>query len=249
MRRHSPRLIRMACAMAVLTAGCSSATPPLPPSQSPSAPVAEFTLEVTPTDSVGRTIGGQRVVFLVTVSGSPADGPVDVAAEADRASVTVQPVSLLPGVVGEVTVEPEPVAQDMDVAITISAYRGGVEDHVDRSLGMSPGEDGLAAEARAHLAPFLGWLDQVHPELGIDERTDLEGTPGSWVLVVAHYQFHSEEWEIGLAWHVMIPPDDWARIYLRRRWSEVRPSRAFEISSVSSGAEPHEVDPPGAVWR
>jgi hypothetical protein len=110
---------------------------------------------------------------------------------------------------------------------------------------MSPGEDGLAADARAHLAPFLGWLAKFHPELGIDERTNLEGTPGSWVLVIDHYQFLSEEWEIGLAWHVMIPPDDWARIYLRRRWSEVRPARAFEFSSVSSGAEPHEIDPPG----
>jgi hypothetical protein len=47
----------------------------------------------------------------------------------------------------------------------------------------------------------------------------------------------------------MSPPDDWARIYLRRRWSEVHPSRAFEISSVSSGAEPREIAPPEAVWR
>jgi hypothetical protein len=88
-------------------------------------------LEVTPRALVGRTIGGQRVVFLVTVSGSPADGPVDVAAEADRASVTVQPVSLLPGVVGEVTVEPEAVAQDRNLAVTISARWGGVEDQVE----------------------------------------------------------------------------------------------------------------------
>lgn len=252
MRRHGSRAIRVArtaCAMAVLTAGCSSATPPFAPSQSPSAPTAGLTLEVTPTASGGRTIGGQRVVFLVTVSGSPADGPVDVAAEADRASVTVQPVSLLPGVVGEVTVEPEAVAQEATLGVTISARRGGVEDHVDRSLNMSPGEDGLAADARAHLAPFLVWLAKVHPELGIDERTDLEGTPGSWVLVVTHYQFLSEAWEIGLAWHVMIPPHDWARIYLRRRWSEVHPSRAFEISSVSSRAEPREIAPPEAVWR
>lgn len=70
---------------------------------------------------------------------------------------------------------------------------------------------GLGVEAGDHLAPFLGWLADANRELGIDERTELDATPGSWVLVVNRYQFVSAEWEIGLAWYVMIPPDDWAR--------------------------------------
>lgn len=47
----------------------------------------------------------------------------------------------------------------------------------------------------------------------------------------------------------MIAPDDWARIYLRQRWTETTPSAAFEISSVSAGGDPREIAPPDAVWR
>jgi hypothetical protein len=64
-----------------------------------------------------------------------------------------------------------------------------------------------------------------------------------------HYLFFSDEWEMHVAWHIMIPPYDWVRIDLRRRYVETAPSRAFEISSRSSGAEPIEIAPPDSMWR
>jgi len=52
---------------------------------------------------------------------------------------------------------------------------------------------------------------------------------------------------------VMIPPHDWARIYLRHRFTEVGPSYAFEISSLDAKEEPHTIDLEDAfaesVWR
>ncbi|MDH5440147.1 MAG: hypothetical protein OEZ48_03915 [Candidatus Bathyarchaeota archaeon] len=41
------------------------------------------------------------------------------------------------------------------------------------------------------------------------------------------------EWEIGVSWHVMIQPQDRARIYLRNRYTEATPSYAFELSSYT----------------
>ena len=41
------------------------------------------------------------------------------------------------------------------------------------------------------------------------------------------------EWEIGVSWHVMIPPHDQARIYLRNRYTEATRSYAFELSSYT----------------
>ena len=54
----------------------------------------------------------------------------------------------------------------------------------------------------------------------------------SHILVVSHYLFFSEDWEMGLMWHIMIAPHDWSRIYLRPR-GEMAPTLAFEIPSVS----------------
>lgn len=69
-------------------------------------------------------------------------------------------------------------------------------------------------------------------------------------LVVTHYLFLSDEWEMGVSWHIMIPPSDWTRIYLRHRFDEMTPSLAFEISSRANATEPpHEIEPPDEVTR
>jgi hypothetical protein len=50
-------------------------------------------------------------------------------------------------------------------------------------------------------------------------------------------------------WHVMIPPYDWARIDLRHRFDETKPSQAFEISSWSANTEPIPIEAPEKIWR
>lgn len=223
---------------------------PASPSLGPSAAPGAFTFEVVPAVLPGRTIGGQPTVFLVTVSGSAADGWVALSAAAAGASISIAPPERLsPGVVGEVTVVPGVVDRDVDLEVTIRATRAGIEERVQRTLAVGPGEDTLRPEAERHLAPFLIWLAAAHPELGIGPRTPWQGSPGSLVLGASHYQFVSDEWELGLAWLVMVAPDDRATVYLRRRWTEARPSRAFEIASVAAGTAPREIAPPDAVWR
>ncbi len=238
-------------AVALLLAACGGGGSPssAPTSASPSSAVP-FTLDVVPGASVGRTVGGQTVVFLVTASGAATDGPVDIAATAPNATVSVEPQPLPPGVVGEVTVVPQAVqADEVPLEVTINASRGGITREERRTLTMVPGEDTLATEAKAQLAPFIAWLAAERPDLGITAQTSWEGSVGSWVLIVSHYQYLSDDWELGLSWHVMVPPDDWARIYLRHRWTEAKPSLAFEISSVAGATQPHPIDPPEAVWR
>lgn len=247
-----------------LVAGCSpGATPSTPPTSPPAtasaspdssrppapSPGAEFDLVVVPEQMVGRTIGGARVVFLVQASGRVDEGPIDLAVVAPGAAVSIEPQPLTPGVVGEVAIVPEAVDQEVELAVGITATRGEVERTERRIVMLMPGEDSLFGEAGDHLAPFVTWLARERPDLGITGVTAWSATPGGWVLVVNHYLFFSNEWEVGLDWHVMIPPDDWSRIYLRRRWTELQPSLAFEIPSVTSGSEPREIQPPEGVWR
>ncbi len=68
-------------------------------------------------------------------------------------------------------------------------------------------------------------------------------------LVVSHYLFFSEAWELHLEWHVMIAPHDWAKIDLRKRFEEIRPSSAYEISSVSAKSAPGPIEVPPEIWR
>ena len=248
-----PRAVLSWVLSLVLLGGCEaspSAPSPEPVSPSPTSP--SFELEVLPSSFVGPAIGGQRVVFLVRAIGLSGDAPVELAATATSGTVSIERPALDPGMVGEVTVVPAGVpdgSERIQVDVTIVGRLGVVERTVRRAFNVAPGTDGLGSEAAAHLAPFAEWLRANRPELGIDGRTAWDGTPGSWVLVVDHYAFFSPVWELELSWHVMVPPDDWARIALRRRWSDARPSVAFEISSFARGDDPHEIEPPDAVWR
>lgn len=238
-------------AVSVLVVGCGGGSPATPTAQpTSSSDAVEFALDVAPATVVGRAIAGEPVVLLVTASGDPSEGDVTVTADAPGATVAIAPVSLRPGAVGEVTVVPDQAPRDeATIDVVIVGRRDGIEQRQTRRIAVVPGEDTLASEADVLLGRFAEWLAGQRPELGIGPETRWQGAPGGWVLVVNHYQYVCDEWELGLDWHVMIAPDDWARIYLRHRWTESVPSAAFEISSVSAGLPPHEIDPPESVWR
>jgi hypothetical protein len=66
--------------------------------------------------------------------------------------------------------------------------------------------------------PLLEWVEDAHPEFGtfLDKEWYPYMTyPG--ILVVEHWTWLDEEWEIRTCFHVMIPPHDWSMIQLRRR--------------------------------
>jgi hypothetical protein len=212
-----------------------------------------FTIEVLPPEiptENRRAIGGQRYVFLVRLHDS-AGCPrfVRLSATAPGARVFIERRWLGCGGVAEVTVVPAAVDEEKDLRVVIRATRGGVTTAVVRTIPVIPGEDLEAAEAMRHLKLFLPWLAAKHPELGITPATRWRGTSITHLLVVTHYMFVSDEWEIVLSWHNMIPPHDWTRIELRHRWTEAWPSRAFEIPSISGGDKPHEIAPSDTITR
>ena len=210
-------------------------------------------IELLPSE-VLDTVPGQRCVFLVALadSGDPAQ-PVELTAVAAGAAVTVSPPSIGAGEVAEVTVVPDEASIGRTLRLIVEARRGlsrseavatlVVQDPLPDPAGLLP----RAVEVRDALIP---WLEANRPELGIDKETTWTATVvRPHILVVMSYLFFSEEWEMGVTWHVTIPPHDWARIYLRHRFSETAPSRAYEISSFSAGSTPNEIAPPEGVLR
>jgi hypothetical protein len=197
-------------------------------------------------------IPGQRFVFLVTITdeGEESGLPVTISGEAPGAEVVVYQGDIFEGEVAEVVVIPAQASVGQIIEVTITGTRGSVTDEKVASFEVAEGEDDRQEYATELLNRFVSWLATDHPELGITEDTVWAGTTVSPIwLVVSHYLFFSEEWELHLEWHVMIPPSDWARIDLRHRFDELAPSYAFEISSVDADSEPVAIEVPETVWR
>lgn len=242
----------------VLVVGCTAAPgPDASPSPVPSPSAgAEFTLDVFPAEepaAVRMAIPGSGYCFLVVVTdaaGAPAGGPVTIAATAAKATVSeILPQELEPGVVGEVWVIADPATEEVSGSVTITATRGGVTRSVTRTLPVFPMADERAADAAPHFAAWRDWLVAEHPELGITSGTEWTPVFVSTLLVVSHYSYWSEDWEVTIAWHNMIPPDDWTEVHLRRRGDDTAPSLAWRRDSVSGATEPREITPPDAVVR
>ena len=226
---------------------------------------APFTMHVTsrpskPPDQSENihSIAVQRCIFLVGVAeeegwlhGRRGVGTaVNIAATAPSqlATITVHPQGTRPAQVAEVVVTPSDESVNHTLTVTITGTRGGLIQTETITLEVLMGEDGVEAYATEMRDKFIPWLARTHPEFGITRETKWIGTiVNPRILVVMHYLFLSEDWELYVTWHVTIPPHDWTRMYLRPRFTASRPAYAFEISSVTEQGEPHAIDVPDWV--
>lgn len=207
---------------------------------------------MTPEQLNGDSIAGQHCVFLVTITDEGQEGqlPVRVSATAPGSEVVIYQQDVVQGQVAQVVVTPAQASTGKTIKVTITGNQGSSTDKKVVSFNVVEGEDDRQEYAGELLDRFVSWLTTNHPEPGITGDTAWNGTMVSPVwLVVSHYLFFSEEWEVHLEWHVTMPPHDWAKIDLRHRFDELEPSYAFEISSLNADSEPLPIEPPEAVWR
>jgi len=215
---------------------------------------------VLPVTVIDEGIGsgtGDSVVLSTALRGLPSD-----------ATVSIEPNVIRPGEVAElriipnepndldpnhplrpaddlpVEIDPEDPEQERHVFVDLTAERGGIRRNRLIEVSVLPGEDHLGETATLYRNLFIPWLVEQHPELGITEQAEWSGTVVKpHILVVMYYLFFSPEWEMGLRWDVMIPPHDWAEIYLRHR-SELSSTRAWRIHSVDGQLDPEVTELP-----
>jgi hypothetical protein len=212
--------------------------------------LSDFNISVVPT-YVRESVPGQRCVLLVTVSDLEGGegGPVEITATAPGASVEIEGGEILPGEVAEVSVIPDPVDRESNITVTITGKRG-VERKAKATIPVVLGDNEEPEMAPQVRDRFISWLEVNHPELSITADTEWTGTLVTpRFLVVTHYLYFSEEWEMHVYWHVMIEPYNWAKVELRQRFRELSPFHAFEISSLTQGGDPVPMEPPDEVWR
>lgn len=247
-------ILVIALAVSDCTGGGSAPSPSPSPSPTPSpSPSPEFSISVSPSEQpieIRLVIPGVPSSFLVAVT-DPAGSAGDVVISAAGKGITiqdvVQPTASKP--VGEVWFVAPSVASETDASLTITATRASVTKTELRTVRIFPMEDGRAADAKPYFDRWIAWLAEKHPELGITKATTWQPRFVSTLLVVSHYAYDSDEWELTQAWHNMIPPYDWTEIHLRRRGVDVAPTLAFRQDSVRDATEPHAVAPPTEVVR
>jgi hypothetical protein len=197
------------------------------------------------------SIPGQKCLFLVTVEENQtgtASKPVKLSATSPDCEVAVFPQSITAGQVAELSVMPTQVNIGKNVTITLQAERQGLKQIITITTEVIEWENTLEPEAASMRDKFTYWLSINYPELGITNDTAWNGTiVNPRILVVMHYIFLSEDWEMYITWHVMIPPYDWARIYLRHRYNQTAPTYAFETSSIQEQAQPQIIEVPDWV--
>ena len=169
-----------------------------------------------------------------------------ISATVSGAEVTIYNPAIKSGEVAEVTMTPNQASTNKILTLTIHGQRSGLEQTETIAVEVTQGEeDELGALAAEMRDKFIPWLATNQPELGITSETLWTGTiVNPNIMVVMHYIFYSEDWEMYLTWHVTIQPHDWTRIYLKPRFTEVSPSYAFEISSVLGQEEPKSIEIP-----
>jgi hypothetical protein len=195
------------------------------------------------------------VTVLVTIAdGEGGSGGVSLIADFDHGTATVTPTQISDGQIAHVTVTAESVSDEIEATLTITATRANVEQKGERRIFVMPGEDDRESTARDLLAVFTRWLQENHPEFGITADTSLEGRlVAPRLLVVSHYMFENDEYELGISWHIMVPPDDWSELYIRPKDS-LEPTMAFRLSSWSTALDGGdvsftEVDAPAEIVR
>ncbi len=235
--------LAIGCATAIALAGCSFLPMPL-----------LAALNLSP-ERVRDAAAGEWCVLLVTTTtaawSAKGESWIPLHVECDGGEIEKQPDGLAPGDVGEICVIPDKDAVGGEVIVRVTGSDPALCDTavLDVTEPLSSRES-FIRQARTVRDAFVPWLEAMHPELDITSRTTWTAVPiRSHRLVVTHCLFLSDAWEITVWWHVTTPPHDWARIALRRRGIEAKPSLAFQIGSLLNQTEPSSIPPPEELIR
>lgn len=205
-----------------------------------------------------QSFSGQRCVFLLVVTekegwlqGRHGYGTVvniSATASDEMVVITVHPQAISSAQVAEVIVISSEANVYQTLTVSITGEREELKQTETIIIEVVLGEDGMKSYASEMRDKFIPWLVINQPEFSITTETEwAETIVNPKIIVVMHYIFLSEDWEMYVTWHVTIPPHDWTRIYLRHRFTEARPTFAFEIPSVKGQEEPQVIKIPDWV--
>lgn len=150
----------------------------------------------------------------------------------------------------EIFLYPSIIHIDLDIEVKVTANVGKLIASDVAIVSVVNWTFGEPSYPETLIEPFISYLSVNKTTYQIDESTSWEGIwSGIEILIVQHYLFKSDQWEMEVSWHVMVTPHDWVKIYLRKRF-ELNPIWAGMIESWSSGNYTIlDIEPPEEVYR
>jgi hypothetical protein len=242
------RLLAMASTLALLATACAGERQEATTTTLDQGKGASFELIVEPTEFFPVTPGQLFVVLASSVGG---EAPIVVSSSVSGAAI-VEPeqLALEPGEVAEFTVVAMPESVGRSITVDLTAQSGTDERSHSLTLEVVDWPDDIGPLATELRDRFVAYLEQEQPELGISSETEWTPTiTKPQILVVMHYLFFSEEWEMGIIWHVTVPEHAWSRMYLRPR-DQLTPTFGLEIPTyLDPASQPSPWTPPPEIDR
>lgn len=120
--------------------------------------------------------------------------------------------------IAEITIQPEQSIEFGTYPIMVYATRSNSTRAIELRVETINWTGDNVEMATIKKDEFIGWLETEHPEFGEFSGRDwfpYVTYPG--ILVVEHWTFLDQDWEMRICFHVMIPPYDWSMLLLRPR--------------------------------
>jgi hypothetical protein len=201
--------------LAVAIAGCPWVPPvdPTQPDQGSYALAATY-------DSIRSYPGGGGIFVLRLSPLYGFKGTVQLRVEADAslgASVTKRSL-ISTHRIAEVLLAPKTTAVPGWYTATVVSAHAGVERRLRLSVHVMEWTGPDTADALAQREQFRIWCVQQRPELAeaFSAPLALYNTYPE-ILIVEHRTFLTGDFEVRVCNHVMVPPDDWSMLRLRKR--------------------------------
>jgi len=121
--------------------------------------------------------------------------------------------------VSELIIYPNEKVQFRKHQLEVIAIHGGKEVSIKLYVEIFHWGEGSTFETAIEKRDeFKNWLTTQYPKYSsiFDDNSLIFHTYPE-VLIVEHYTFLTEDYEVRVCYHVMIPPDDWSMIRIRKR--------------------------------
>ena len=150
----------------------------------------------------------------------------------------------------EIFLYPNETHLDFDITVTLKVNNGRSIIEETAIVDVVNWSSSFSDEIIQMKNTFTNFLIENYSSFIVAENSSMEFMGNApQILIVEHYLFRSDSWELELSRHVMLVPDDWVRVYLRAR-NSIQPCWAGTITSWGSGNHTiFEINPPESIYR
>lgn len=171
-------------------------------------------------DSIRSCPGGGGLFVFYIHPGQDLTGSINLSIVSDQhlgASLNKNRLSKTDSV-AELTILPDLSTEVKKYQVRIIAKNDTLSREITLSVDVINWPHDIDSEALIKRNLFSTWIEAHKPEyINAFAATEMLYNTYPQIIIVEHYTFLTPEWELRFCTHVMVPPDDWSMIRIRKR--------------------------------